>query len=99
MRQAERLHHPNCRACNASQETVQTSRRGYARRAIVRLPVGLAGGPGEEEIASRGDCHIVASWAALDVGEAALIVGRPADTCELPLVSVLSDAWRRLLPE
>ena len=59
--------------CEQRQPTLALRER-HIRGAIVWLPVGLPGGPCEEEVASRGHRHVVASRAALDVGEAALIV-------------------------
>ena len=59
---------------------------GMARgslRAVVGGPVGLAGLPGQEEVATGGDGHIIALRAALDVGEGALIVGGAADACRV----------------
>jgi hypothetical protein len=52
-----------------------------ARGPVVRLPVGLAGRPGEEEVAAAGDRHIVAAGAAVHVAEGALVVRRAADAC------------------
>ncbi len=67
-------------------------RRGPGDLPIVRLPEGLAGRPGQIEVAAGGDGNVGAVGGARDLREAALVVAGAADACAGGRVLHLSQA-------